>query len=316
MANLPSNTFLVNYNARDYNPTTKTLPKTSGQLFDEDIVFSGTPYAYDGECIDFSGNTNAVFCKEWMTTSWNPFNRSSADTTFTAIYKTADFISDSENLIANRDGLKYNYMIRGNMFHTQVSGYLDFTPSGNPQYIIIRVNSDGSAERKEVDSNGNTIQSVSASTIEWGTNTWGVGFFNKNSNSLGEQFKGKFYWMYISNEALTDSEIRQVIQYNEGGSLSLSTDNLTYSASGGSQTVTVTSEENNWSASTQDSWITISPATGATGDTTVTITVKQALSSKTGSVTFTDGNSTVELTVSQINDNIPINKIFYNGTKI
>lgn len=129
-----------------------------------------------------------------------------------------------------------------------------------------------------------------------------------------------YYWSGVhhnDDESINDYLGKMRVYTLNEKTISLSTDNLTYSESGGSQTVTVTSEENNWSASTQDSWITISPNSGNTGDTTVTITVKQALSSRTGTVTFTDGNSTVELTVSQIfNNNIPINKIFYNGDNI
>ena len=321
MANLPSNTFLFNYNAKEYNPSTQTLPKTNGQLFDEDIVFSGTPHSYTEDYLDFS-NSNLYYYKDFNTSSLNPFNRNSSNNSFTMVYKTSGFtINDSSNLFSNRDetSTNYNYMVRATVFHTKDSSYLSLTPDTNPQIVVIRVNSDGSSERKVVDANGNTLQSVSASTIEWGHATTRITFFGRRTSSLQEPFNDIFYWMYLSNETLTDSEILQVIKYNEGltDNLSISKEEMSFSYSGGTDSLVVSLLENTWSASTNDNWISISPATGATGDTTVTISVNPCLDSRTGSVTFTDGAQTKELTVSQIfNDKIPINKLFYNGTKI
>lgn len=321
MANLPSNTFLFNYNAKEYNPTTKTLPKTSGQLFDEDIVFSGTPHSYTEDYLDFS-NSQAYYSKVYNSISENPFNRRFDKTSFTFIYKTSGFTNNnSSNLFCNRSSpLDYNYMVRGTVFHTQDASYLSLTPNTNPQIVVISIYPNGSAAKKVVDENGNTLQVSYGGRCGWGYQSTRITFFGTDySGSFNEPFNNIFYWMYLSNEALSDSEILQVIQYNEGltDNLSISKEEMSFSYSGGTDSLVVTSEENNWSASTQDSWITISPNSGNTGETTVTITVQKALSSKTGTVTFTDGNSTVELTVSQIfNDKIPINKLFYNGTKI
>lgn len=318
MANLPSNTFMFNYNAKDYNSTTHTFPKTTGQLFNNDLVLTGSsfPVVYE-DYLDFTSNTNA----------WKGFYPDSSfdrtDTTtgrsLTFIYKTSGFTANDRNLFANRYN-SYNYMIRGTMFHTLQSGFLSLAPPTNPQICVIRVSSNGYSERKFVDSEGITINSVTSSTIDYGGEAGGFGFFSGFGNQNSELFKGKFYWMYCSFETLTDEEVLQVIKYNENSSVfELSTDALTFSYESSSSIITVTSSDNPWTATTQDSWITINPNTGDTGETNVTVTVSSNyFTDRTGTVSFTDGKETLQLTVTQKNrvDYIPFKKLFINGDRI
>ena len=257
MASLPSNTFMFNYNAREYNSSTRTFPKTQGQLFDQDIVLSGTPSGYNDVSVLFG--SNAYMGKQYSNAASNPFNRDASNSTFTFIYKTSGFTDGGTNLFGNRDD-NYNYMVRGNMFHTQDSGFLSLTPSSSPQIVVIRIQANGHSERKVVDVSGNTIQSTSASSINWGGVSRGFAFFAGYRNG-GEKFQNRFYWMYCSLEALTDNEIKKVIAYNERlSTFEPDTTALTGDYRATAFTVNLTANENTtWSATTIPSWVTVSP---------------------------------------------------------
>ena len=290
---------MFNYNAREYNSSTYTFPKTPGQQFDEDLVLNGNPGSFDGESVNF---TNGRWMgKNYGTTANNPFNRSSSNTTFTFVYKTSGFTENEQNLFANR-GSDHQYMVRGNMFHTSQSGFLGFVPSTNPQIVFVRIQANGQSERKVVDVNGNVLQSVSASSVSWGGASNAVGFFSGYGTQGSEYFNDRFYWMYCSLEALTDAEIKQVIAYNEDTSIFV-TDITAITATYNSTTssITLTAEEDMaWTASTSNDWITLS-TTGGTGSSvfTVTLAKNKAYSARNGLVTLTNGEDVIEVTVEQ-----------------
>lgn len=318
MASLPSNTFMFNYNAREYNSSTRTFPKTQGQLFDEDLVLQGSPRAVYEDHLDMS-NASAYMGKQYSTNAQNPFNRNSSNNSFTFIYKTSGFTSGNSNLFGNRNN-NYNYMVRGNMFHTSQSGFLSLTPSSYPEICLIRIYADGKSERKFLDSNGNVLQSTSASTISWGGESNGFGFFAGYYNG-GEKFNATFYWMYCSLETLTDAEIKKVIAYNENTS-TFETDITAITASYNSTTcaVTLTAEEGmEWTASTTNNWISISPSQG-TGSSVFIVTVAKntAYTRRNGLVTITNGEDTIEITVEQEKHPllVPKNNIYRGGNRI
>ena len=319
MASLPSNTFMFNYNAREYNSSTRTFPKTQGQLFDEDLVLRWTPNSYTDEYVYFR-NSSAYMGKTYDSTSANPFNRDSSNKSFTFIYKTSGFTSDSENIFANR-GSGYNYMVRGNMFHTSQSGFLSLTPNTHPQICLIRIYADGKSERKFLDSNGNVLQSTSASSISYGSASNAIGFFSGYGNQGAEYFKSYFYWMYCSLETLTDAEVKKVIAYNEN-TTTFETDITAITASYNSTTcaVTLTTEEDTeWTASTQNDWISISPNQG-TGSSVFVVTINKntAYAARNGLVTVTNGEDTIEITVGQEKYPllVPKNNIYRGGNRI
>lgn len=107
-------------------------------------------------------------------------------------------------------------MVRSTVFHTSDGNFLELTPVTDPQIFVIRVSSDGTAVRKEIDGSGNTIQSVSGSVF-YGSTCNQFNFF-KGGVPQGEceDFGSTFYWMYCSLEALTDEQILDVVQYNDG----------------------------------------------------------------------------------------------------
>jgi hypothetical protein len=104
-------------------------------------------------------------------------------------------------------------MVRGDRFHTNDNNFLNFTPTADPQIIVVRVSSDGSAVRKSIDVSGNTLQST-AGTANFGSYSSTFEFFR--GGYPNEDFNNYFYWMYCSLEALTDEEILDVVWYNEG----------------------------------------------------------------------------------------------------
>lgn len=309
---------MFNYNAREYDSSTKTFPKTKGQLFDEDLVLQGSPRAVYEDHLDMT-NGSAYMGKQYSTNAENPFNRNSTNNSFTFIYKTSGFTSGSNNLFGNRDNA-YNYMVRGSMFHTSQSGFLNLTPSTYPEICLIRIYADGKSERKFLDSSGNVLQSTSASTISWGNESMGFAFF-AGYRYGGERFDSTFYWMYCSLETLTDEEVKKVIAYNEN-TTTFETDITAITASYNSTTcaVTLTTEEGmEWTASTTNNWISISPNQG-TGSSVfiVTIAKNTAYAARNGLITVTNGEDTIEITVGQEKHPllVPKNNIYRGGILI
>lgn len=318
MPSLPLNTFMFNYNAREYNSSTKTFPKTKGQLFDEDLVLQGSPSAVYEDHLDMT-NGSAYMGKRYSSAASNPFNRNSSNNSFTFIYKTSGFTSQNNNLFGNRDD-NYNYMVRGNMFHTSQSGFLNLTPSTYPEICLIRIYADGKSERKFLDSSGNVLKSTSASSISWGNVSRGFAFFAGYRDG-GEKFNSTFYWMYCSLETLTDEEVKKVIAYNENAT-TFETDVTAITASYNSTTcaVTLTAEEGmEWTASTTNDWISISPNQG-TGSSVfiVTIAKNTAYVARNGLITVTNGENIIEITVEQEKYPllVPTNNIYRGGNRI
>ena len=168
---LPENT-MFNYNAKEYDLPRDILPKYKNQLLDFDILFDVTP-PHIGEYLYFGNDPcNDIFNHCIITyenVEDNPFNRDSENRTLTIVYKTSGYTDeeDVENLLANRLEGDYNWMVRGDLFHTSDGSFLRFQPNVNPQIIVIRVDANGNAVRKSIDVNGNTLQS-SAGTAVYG----------------------------------------------------------------------------------------------------------------------------------------------------
>lgn len=215
--------FLFNYNAKRYDTSTGTIIKENGQLFDNDIVLSNKSLiTLNGDYMTFGGTTSYKTFS-FQSTENNPFNRTSADSELTFIYKTGGFQNQRDRkLFSNRQvdasGQSkadcHNYLIASN----SVFGFSgNFAPSNNPQYMVIRAFSDNSGLQQEVDVNGNVIQSAVTASVGWDSPSAGCGFFTGGNyyTVRRETFNSDFYWMYCSNKALTDYEVKQVIDYNE-----------------------------------------------------------------------------------------------------
>ncbi len=319
MANLPNRPFLINYNARDYDSTTNSILKTQGQLFSEDAVLSYPPSDTHIEDGYITLKAYSYYGVMFPTASDNPFNRfnNQAGRTFTAVYKTSSQnFSGSENLFGNRSVVSdYNYMIRGTGIHTGDGLKPEplFTPSTDPATMVVRVNADGSWERKCIE----TGEISTASTINWGGPSDGFALFAGYATG-GEAFYGDFYWLYISNETLTDGEIQQVIAYNENSSVFYADpDSLSFDYEASSSTITLNADtEMSWTATSIPSWITLSSSAG-TGTATITVSAAKnnTISPRTGTIVFSNGEDTAEVECTQAKHPllVPFNNIYRNG---
>ncbi|MDR0716470.1 MAG: BACON domain-containing protein [Azoarcus sp.] len=64
--------------------------------------------------------------------------------------------------------------------------------------------------------------------------------------------------------------------------------------------LTVTTNQSQWTAKSNQSWLTVSPASGKSGaQATLKVTANTALASRTGTVTFSAGGKTATVTVTQ-----------------
>ena len=329
MANLPNKSFVFNFNAKNYNPSTFTIPNEEGATMDRDMVWSATTTAVrnniqfvDGDHISVPLSAYSLF--NFSTSGANPMNNTASAPAMTIVAKFKVTNSSSgTNFICNRDGRTYNWMARVG------SGMLTLHTSNNNnssgQYttfnqnslitVVWRVNTSRQIEIKNLTKG----TSNTPFTSSWnGGSTLFTFFIWKSGSSFSEPMAGDFYWCYASREVLTDAEIQQVVDFNES-TFGPDEDSADVPVSGGSVSVNLSAEGVSWTASTASNWITISPTTG-TGDSTVTLTVKaNNFSERTGTVTFASGaGDEAEFTVNQGGTDgiVPYKKIYRNNRRI
>lgn len=333
MASLPNKSFVFNYNARDYDATTHTIPRTSGQTLAQDMVWSGKTssvvnqitFEDDHITVPMSAYSPFIF----STSGANPLNMTSTNKTMTIVAKlkktntSTTSPTNGQNLIANRRSGTWNWMARTG------SDYLSFSYSGaTDQPANMAPYSSGSVVTVAYKIDNGTLSiwnittNVKSTPISTAYNA-GVDRFcffaslhSGSTNVATEMMSGDFYWCYCSREALTDEEIQKVVNYNEN-SFGPDRDSDVVATSGGTVQVTL-SADTTWSASTASDWITISPITGS-GETNVTLTVaKNIFSNRTGAVTFTDGEDVALFTIYQGGTDglVPYKKIFRNEQRI
>ena len=206
---LPDVPFTVNINAKNYDSTTKKFAKTQGQLADTDVTITqGTVTPHD-DYVTVTGNTRGVIGGYQQY-----FNRDNNNLNFTIISKHRTADSTNIHLFANRDG-NYNWMYR------PASTQLKF--HGTSQINGVAVTTQPVIGGVRVDSNRNLIfnnytnnTTTTSTNFSYGsTNSGGVALFAGYTANSGEWFQGDFYWIYISQNTLTDAQVQQVIDYNE-----------------------------------------------------------------------------------------------------
>ena len=209
-ASLPNVPFSVNYNAKNYDSSTKTLLKTSGQLVDVDaVITAGTPTVGDGYLTIASGTRATISGYQTY------FNRTNSAPNLTIISKQR---TDGGNchMFANRDS-DYNWMYRPTNIKLNFHGSNQIAGTNTTTQPVI--------ESVRVDSNrlltfNNYTDNTSStySSFNYGvTNSGKFALFQGYATSTGENFVGDFYWVYMSQNTLTDEQVQQVITYNEGG---------------------------------------------------------------------------------------------------
>ena len=329
MANLPNKPFVFNYNARDYNPATFTIPKTSGQTMDMDMVWTGSTR----ENITFVDDHISI--PESAYTFWNfgsqaanPMNLTGSTKNLTLVFKIRQTGGNTKGtFFANRGEASNNYVLRigtetgynTTNIHLDGSTTTFAEPSGltynsaNVLTAAVRVTNMQVEIMNLETGDNNTPYTITCPQASVQFAFFG---YKGNYSYANEPMAGDFYWCYASREVLTDEEIQQVVRYNDSKFGPDST-GTTIAASGGTATTNLESETG-WTATTTSPWITISPASGESGTTAITFTIrKNNFTPRTGVVVFTDDNGdTAEYTINQEGQDkvAPINKM-YQGTR-
>ena len=347
MTSLPSNTFVFNFNAKDYNTSTRTIPRTSGQTLAQDMVFRKTiyePYSsvtsaitkYDDH-IHFSGGTYAQF--SFSSSASSPFNITTANPNMTFVVKMwrdpdaasitpGTTVAQSE-VLANRGNNPntFNWLARisptNAYFHTKTTNAAvpsGVTWSSNPVIIVYRIKN---RQVEVINITEGTKNTPFTPSYNGGTNR--VTFFGQGYQSDATDVRncigGDFYWAYLSRESLTDEQVQQVIAYNDStGTFETDVTAITASYNSSTCAVTLTTDENTkWTASTTNNWISISPSQG-TGSSVFIVTVAKntAYAARNGLVTATNGENTIEITVAQDRHPflVPKNNIYRGGILI
>ena len=210
-ASLPNVPFTVNYNAKNYNSSTKTLLKTNGQLADVDaVITAGTPTVNDGY-LSIADETRAT-----ISGYQTYFNRDNNNPNLTIISKQKTSYNSGCHMFANRD-FDYNWMYRP--YSTKL------TLHGDSEQGSVAVTTQPVIESVRVDSSRNVTYnnytdntSSTKSSFNYGdTNSGKFAIFAGYGSMDNEWFVGDFYWVYMSQSTLTDAQVQQVITYNEGG---------------------------------------------------------------------------------------------------
>lgn len=210
-ATLPDVPFTLNYNAKNYDASTKTLLKTEGQLANVDaVITAGTPTVNDGY-LTIATNTRAT-----ISGYQNYFNRTNSTPNLTIISKQKTNDNRNVHLFANRDS-SYNWMYRATASQLKFHGSSQINGTNvTTQPVIESVRVDSSRTLKFNNYTDNTTTSVS--NFSYGsTNSTATALFAGYASNTSEWFAGDFYWVYMCQSTLTDEQVQQVIDYNEGG---------------------------------------------------------------------------------------------------
>ena len=224
-ATLPDVPFVLNYNAKNYDATTHSIPMTTGQLNDTDAVAYNNPnnivdHSADGY-ITIS-NSSMRIRKQGQDISL--FNRSSNSTSSNLTIVCKAKSTGGENIITNRDS-NYNWMYRLKTsgilrFHgTSETGSISWNTS-NPDIMSVRTYYDSGTKLKYnnwTQNTSTTPTSFSYGSINTDSSTAGALFVGYGWSNTDEQWSGDFYWVYMAQANLTDEQIEQVIAYNEDG---------------------------------------------------------------------------------------------------
>ena len=210
-ATLPNVPFSVNFNAKNYDSNSKTLLKTSGQLVDVDaVITAGTPTVNDGYLTIVSGTRATISGYQTY------FNRNNSNPNLTIISKQ-NTNSSYGHMFANRDS-SYNWMYR--CYSNKLTLHGSSETGGvavTTQPVVESVRVDSS---RNITYNNYTNNTTSGTTdFNYGaTNSGKFALFQGYATTTGEYFVGDFYWVYMSQNTLTDEQVQQVIDYNEGSS--------------------------------------------------------------------------------------------------
>lgn len=223
-ATLPDVSFVLNYNAKNYDATTHSIPQTSGQTKGIDAICNYNPNNIidnsSNGYVSVTGNTRLTI--SGGTTSLARSNNQTGCTMTIVSKARTDNVNESYSIITNRGSYSdmnwmWRYPANGIFLHgsSSYSTVTYYTPtSASPITASVRVSWDGSVKQQINDWTNNGSYS---GAFQYGSTSNSGALFCDYLKQNAEFWKGDFYWVYMSHEVLTDEQIQQVINYNEGG---------------------------------------------------------------------------------------------------
>ena len=224
-ATLPNKSFVLNYNAKDYDASTHSIPYTSGQSKAIDAIQNyGTntivDHSSDGY-ISVTGNTRLA-----ISGGTTPMYRTNTQARCTMTIVSKARTNTDYSILTCRGGTGFaqmNWMWRypsngiflhGSTNYNAVTYYTNTTSS--PITASVRVSWNGGVQQKIDDWTNNDSYSGAFEYGNYDSANDNGSLFCDYLTFNDEFWQGDFYWVYMSQEVLTDAEIQQVIAYNEG----------------------------------------------------------------------------------------------------
>ena len=207
---LPDVPFLFNYNAKEYDATTYTLPQTDGQLIEQDAVIAGD---YLSEITHNTDHITLPYRVQRAVIKSQLLVRDSSNPTLTIITKAKT--TGGHSVFANRAS-NYNYMYRQYTDYLTLHGVSEqgriAVDSTKPSVLSVRVDSNRTLTYNNWT---DSTSSIKSGTFDYAGANSTAALFNGYASRWSEEWSGDFYWIYLSTETLTDEQIQQVIDYNE-----------------------------------------------------------------------------------------------------
>lgn len=219
--------FNFNFNFKNYDAATHSVPNDPTANWQQDLVLNGTPVVNTDHITITNSDAYAQF--PFDTASNNIFNQNSTNGyEMTIIFKVSncsgvDLISNrgyaQDNSVPNTSS--YNWMVRpksGNKMclHDSSGEKGNLIVTTNPNIVVMKVDSNRTLTIKSLTDNISTT----ASSLSFSYQSGRICFFctnayDKTTTTIRERFSGTCYWMFHAKRILTDDEITQVINYNE-----------------------------------------------------------------------------------------------------
>lgn len=219
---LPISDFNFNYNFKNYDSATQTVPNDPNANWQQDLVLQGTPVVSTDHITVTNSDAYAQF--PFDSISENIFNRNNSSE-MTIIYKVSG--CSGIDLISNRGYIKdayngaYNWMVRpqsnNRMYLHDSNGEKGgLTVTTNPNIVVMKVDANRFLTIKSITDN-TSVTNVSCYFNQPSGRMcfFSANFSDINTTYINERFNGVCYWMFQANRVLTDSEINDVIIFNE-----------------------------------------------------------------------------------------------------
>lgn len=214
--------FVFNFNARDYDPVTRTIPAEDGALETNAFILGADPVAVSADSLTIDSYNNHSMVTVISTGKTQYYSINGTDNrAATWIFKFGAYGNGhAPHFLSNRTTQNYNWMVRTYTDEMHVclhdsSNHCDLSLDGTyPVIVAITVEPVNGAVTMRNITEGTTVQPFN---FNYGRSNATPAFFEGYSNywSSPEWYQGMFYWCFFANRCLTDAEVTQVIDYNE-----------------------------------------------------------------------------------------------------